>query len=223
MLKPMLDAKAEQMMAPIAQRIMAEDQAQYVTAQGAFNNTLLHEISHALGPKEVRGTQTTVNATLKDRYPPIEELKADIVGLYSLAYLHAQGFFDQAMIPQHYASYLAVLFRSLRFGTASAHGMARLMQLNYLLEHGGVSFDQTTSRYRIEMERIDDVVADLARVVLAIETEGDYDRAGALLERYGQVTTQERATLDALTDPSTGSGQALPIDIEPIYPISVQQ
>ncbi|MBC8248187.1 MAG: hypothetical protein H8E90_00785 [Anaerolineales bacterium] len=76
---------------------------------------------------------------------------------------------------------------------------------------------------RIDMDRIDDVVADLARVVLAIETEGDYDRAGALLERYGQVTTQERATLDALTDPSTGSGQALPIDIEPIYPISVQQ
>ena len=66
-------------------------------------------------------------------------------------------------------------------------------------------------------------MADLARVVLAIETEGDYDRAGALLDQYGQVTAQEQATLDALADTSTGSGQALPIDIEPIYPISVQQ
>jgi len=222
MLKPMLDAKAEHVMVPIAQRVLAEDQAQYVTAQGAFDHILLHEISHALGPKEVRGTQTTVNAALKDRYPPIEEVKADIVGLYSLAYLHDQGFFDQAMIPQHYASFLAGLFRRLRFGTTSAHGMAGLMQLNYLLEHGGVTFDQATGRYRIEMQRIADVVADLAGVVLAIEIEGDYDRAGALLDQYGQVTTQEQATLDALADPSTGSEQALPIDIQPTYPIGVQ-
>ena len=215
MLKPMLDAKAEQIMVPIAQRILAEDQVQYVTAQGAFDHTLLHEISHALGPKEVRGAQSTVNAALKDRYSAIEELKADIVGLYSLAYLQDQGFFDQAMIPQHYASYLAGLFRGLRFGTTSAHGMARLMQLNYLLEHGGVTFDQATGRYRIEMDVIDDAVADLASVVLAVETEGDYGHAGALLDQYGQVTTQEQATLDALAD--------LPIDIEPIYPISVQK
>ena len=76
---------------------------------------------------------------------------------------------------------------------------------------------------RIDMDRIDDVVADLAQVVLAIETEGDYDHAGALFVQYGQVTTQEQATLDALADPSTGSGQALPIDIEPIYSISVQK
>jgi hypothetical protein len=200
MLKPMLDAKAKQMMAPIAQRIMAEDQAGYVTAQGAFDHTLLHEISHALGPKQVAGTETTVNAALKDRYAPIEELKADIVGLYNLAYLQDQGFFDQAMVPQHYASYLVGLFRGLRFGTTSAHGMARLIQLNYLLEHGGVTFNQATGRYRVKMDRIDDVVADLANVVLSIETQGDYAGAGALLDQYGQVTAQEQATLDSLAD-----------------------
>ncbi len=213
MLKPMLDAKAEHLMTPIAQRIIAEDQVQYVTAQGAFDHTLLHEISHALGPRQVTladGTQAPVNAALKDRYSPIEELKADIVGLYNLAYLQDQGFFDEAVIPQHYASYLAGLFRGLRFGRTSAHGMARLMQLNYLLEHGGVTFDQDTGHYRIEIDQIDDVGADLAQVVLAIETEGDYDGAGALLDQYGQVSAQEQATLDALTD--------LPIDIEPIYP-----
>jgi hypothetical protein len=218
MLKPMLDAKAEQMMVPIAQRILAEKQVQYVTAQGAFDHVLLHEISHALGPKEVTladGRQTTVNAALKERYVVTEELKADIVGLYNLAYLQDQGFFDEAMIPQHYAGYLAGLFRGLRFGTSDAHGMARLMQLNYLLEHGGVTFDQATGRYRIEMDRIDDVVADLAQVVLDIETEGDYDGAGVLLDQYGQVSAQEWVTLDTLAD--------LPVDIEPIYSISVQK
>jgi hypothetical protein len=194
---------------------MAKDQAPYVTAQGAFDHVLLHEISHALGSKEVRETQSTVNAALKDRYPPIEELKADIVGLYNLAYLQGQGFFDQAMIPQHYTSYLAGLFRVMRFGTTEAHGMARLMQLNYLLEHGGITFDQATGRYRIEMDRIDGAVADLAGVVLAIETQGDYTGAGALLDQYGQVSAQEQATLDALTD--------LPVDIEPIYTTSVQK
>ncbi|MEE8112584.1 MAG: peptidase [Acidobacteriota bacterium] len=212
--KNVIKARLEEIIFPIARKIMAEDQLQYMTEQGFFNVLLMHEIAHALGPRWV-GTgedRVPVNERLHEEYSAIEEGKADVAGLHSLEWFMKEGVIPASFERQHYVSYLGSLYRTIRFGTSEAHGKASLIAINWHTEKGGLVYDSGTGRWSVDFGRIPKSIRSLARELLEIEATGDYERSVRLAEKYGKVGRDVRATLKRLED--------LPIAIEPAYTVT---
>jgi hypothetical protein len=207
-----MEAKYEMILMPIAARLIVEEQVGDLSFDAFLNNTLMHESAHGLGPGSITledGTETDVNRALRDLYSTIEEAKADIVGLYCSQWMIDNGHLDPAMARHMYATFLGGFFRSVRFGATEAHGRANMIQFNFLLEREGIRVGED-GRYSIDYERIRQAVRDLAAELLAIEADGDYERAQQFIERYGQVTEELQAGLARLSD--------VPVDIRPSYP-----
>jgi hypothetical protein len=212
LLRNVMEAKYNMILLPIAQRLVVEEQLSDLSFDAFLSNTLMHESAHGLGPGTITredGTETNVNQELRELYSTIEEAKADIVGLFTSQFLIDQGELPRELERQMYATFLAGFFRSVRFGAGEAHGRANMIQFNYLMEHNAIEVDDE-GRYRVNYENVREAVRELARELLTIEGDGDYERAQAFIERYGAVTDQLRAALGQLGD--------IPVDIRPSYP-----
>lgn len=213
MLKNVTQAKFDKTLVPIAIRLITDDQLQNVKFEPFFNHILLHELSHALGPGFiiVHGEKTTVNRALKELYSAIEEAKADVVGLYNVEFLAQKKVFAADRLPEEYVSYLASLFRSVRFGAEDAHGKANMLQFNFLRKEEAIQYDETKQKYRMDIPKLKEATKKLAHRLLTIEAEGNYDGAKALLAEYAQAGPQIQAALRRLND--------IPVDIEPSFPL----
>jgi hypothetical protein len=211
MLKNVMQAKFAKTLVPIAIRLVVDDQLPNVKFDPFFNHVLLHEMSHALGPGLIQKgkDKITVNKALKDQYSAIEEAKADVLGLYNVEFLAQKKVFSEVELPSHYISYLASLFRSVRFGAEEAHGRANLLQFNFLMKEGGIQFDDKRLKFRADIEKMKAATKKLATVLLTIEAEGDYDGAKKLMEEQGTMSPQLQSALRRLSD--------IPVDIEPVF------
>ena len=172
----------------------------------------MHEISHGLGPGniEIQGKTTTVNKALKELYATIEEAKADVLGIYTAQLLIDWNVFPNTLEESLYASNIGGMFRSIRFGIDSAHGGGVAIQMNYYLENGACSID-SEGRFKVDRLKMKKAVSDLAKELLTIQSDGDYQRAKSLIEKYRMIRPETQAILNQLTD--------VPIDIRPVYPI----
>lgn len=209
--KNMFEARVNRVIIPISRELIAEDQVANVTPQGFFDVVLLHEIAHGLGPRyaETASGRVPVNQALTTEYSWIEEAKATVAGLESLDYLIEVGVTDPSLRPEYYASYLGSIFRTIRFGTGEAHGLASLVELNYLLENGGITYDEASGRFAVDPEALPEGIHQLARELLTIEATGDAERAAALKERYGGMRPEVDAALSRVAD--------VPVDPVPVY------
>jgi hypothetical protein len=211
-LKNIMEAKFGKSLVPIARRVLGPDDAAAVSFFAYFNETILHEICHALGLNYITlpdGTKTTVNKALRDFQSCIEEAKADVVGVWNVPLLMEKGWIPADKAKEVYTTYLAGMFRAMRFGVTEAHGLGTLVQFNYLREKGAFVYDGATGTFRVDFARIRDAVRDLAARFLVLEGDGDYDQAARFIKQYGQVDNLTRQTLDKLKD--------IPVDIEPIF------
>ncbi len=214
LLKNVAEAKFEKCWRPIVARVLAEDQLPLTRFDAYFNHTLMHEVSHGLGPGIVRlpdGSETTVSKELKETYPTIEEAKADVLGIYNIIFLADQGFFSPASLDTTFVTYLGGMFRSIRFGVQEAHGMANLIEFNYLTEKGAFQVDPKTGRFRVVLEKMRPAIRDLAHDILMLQATLDYQGAVKFIERYGKMPAALQRALDSLAD--------LPVDIRPVYTI----
>jgi len=179
LLKNVLQAKYEKIYIPIAQEVLLEGLAEQTDFEAFFNHTLLHEISHGLGPGKltIDGRQTTAAKELKELYSGMEEAKADTLGVYNIQYLVDQGELAPERAEKAYITFLGGIFRSIRFGIGAAHGQANIMILNCLLEHGGYYFDEETYRFGVNQETVAQGFRELATALLTLQAEGDYDGA----------------------------------------------
>jgi hypothetical protein len=213
MLKNIALAKFETCWLPIAQAVLFPDDVPAVSFAAYFNHVLLHEVSHGLGPGRIRqeGRDTTVNRELRETYSLIEESKADVLGVWNLQFLIDRGVFPRVLAKQIYVSYLAGIFRSLRFGLHEAHGGGCAIQLNYLLERGDIFFDSQEVRFGVRLDSIREGIRTLARELLLLEVHGDYAGAQKLIHRYCQVSEAMKRALAKV--------EHVPVDIRPIYAI----
>ncbi len=212
MLRNMCQAKFEKILLPIAAKTIAPELMPDVTFDAYFNETILHEFSHGLGPGFIKlpdGTQTTVNKALRETYSGMEEAKADIVGEYNIYYLVGEGFFPEALVKQTAATYLAGFFRAARFGVDDAHGKAVMVIFNYLKEKGAYVRDPASGLWSVDMKKIRDAVKSLSHDILMIEARGDYAGAKAFIAKYGAMDPEVKPLLDGLKD--------IPVDIEPRF------
>lgn len=216
-LKNICEAKFNTLLQPIASKVLSPEQLRDVTFQAFFNHTLMHEISHGLGPGiiTVNGHKTEVRQALKETYSTIEECKADVLGMYNNIYMIEKGEFPASFRKQIWNTFLAGIFRSVRFGVNEAHGAGNAIIYNFLLEKGGYEYDRETRTVRVNYDHIYDSVKELARLLLTIQAQGDYQAARELIDTYGSMTE----TMKDLTAKLEG----IPIDIKPVYEFQEQQ
>jgi hypothetical protein len=219
MLKNVAHAKYDQILVPIAKRLVAEDQLDKVSFDAFFNHTLVHETAHGLGPgklkleRDGKTIDTTVSQELKDLYSAIEEMKADVLGMYLNYFLIEKGMFPESFKENIYASFLGGFFRSVRFGVGEAHGKSNIVQFNYLVEKGAVEA-RPGGRYGYVADKMPEALKQLAREVLMIEARGDYAAAKAFIAKYGSVPPDLAAALAGLEE--------IPTDLKPSFPIELE-
>ena len=214
MLKNVQDAKFNKTLIPISRVVLTRADQAKLSFDSFFTHILTHELMHGLGPHNinVNGQATTVRLQLKDKYSSIEEAKADVTGLWALQYLINKGLVPKTMQRTLYTTYLASMFRSVRFGINEAHGRGVAMQFNYFTDEGGIKYDEQTGKFSVDESKIQDAVRKLTTELLTIEAEGSYEKAAAILDKYAVIRPPMKSALDKL--------KSVPVDIEPIFPLA---
>jgi len=205
-LKNAMRAKFDKIMVPIAKELIVEDQQKNVTFDAFFANTMFHEVAHGLGIKNTINGKGTVREALKEHASALEEGKADILGLYMITQLHEKGEIEGSL-EDYYTTFLAGIFRSVRFGAASAHGKANMVRFNFFKEHGAFERDEETGRYRVNYDKMREAMNLLSEKILTLQGNGDYAGVGALLDEQGQVDAKLQADLDRLSKAN------IPVDV----------
>ena len=207
--KNFMDARVDDIILPIAKILMRPDQAAKVSGDGYMASTLLHEISHELGPAFARrsGKQVDIRKAIGPAYSGLEEAKADVTGMFGLKWLVDHGALPKDRLQEYYASYVAGIFRTLRFGTGEAHGRAEMMEFNYLQENGALAM--TNGRYAIDYNRIPAVLEQLCKRLLDFEDAGDRSGAEAWLTKYDRIPPELQKALAATS--------GIPVDVDPVF------
>jgi hypothetical protein len=215
MLKNNQEAKFRMVLQPISKVSLSTADQANVSFEAFFTHILMHELMHGLGPHNitVNGRATTVRKELKDTYSAIEEAKADISGLFALQFLVDHGKLDKAFDQTMYTTYLASMFRSIRFGINEAHGRGVAIQLNYFLDDGGVTVAKDGT-FAVNTTRIRQNVVDLTRDIMTLQAMWDYTAAIQMIQKMGIVRPPVQAILDRLAD--------VPVDIEPRFVTAAQ-
>lgn len=214
MLKNTQDAKFNKTLVPISRVVLDTADQQALAFDSFFTHILCHELMHGLGPHNIKigGEDTTVRKQLKELYSAIEEAKADMTGLWALQYMIDRGIIEKGMERTLYTTYLASMFRSVRFGITEAHGRGVALQFNYLTDEGAIKFNAAKGTFSIDNSKIKDSVRKLTHDLLMIEAEGSYDRAKAILDKFAVIRPPMQQALDKLKD--------VPVDIEPVFPLA---
>jgi hypothetical protein len=208
--KNFLDARVDYIVLPIAQRLMRPDQAAQVSGDGYLAAVLLHEISHELGPAYARhgGQRVAITEAIGPAYGGLEEAKADVVGMLGVKWLADRGALPKERLPEYYDSYVAGIFRTLRFGAGEAHGAAEMMEFNFLSQEKAI-MREASGRYAVDQVKMPPAIAKLAKELLEIEAVGDRARAENWFKRYGAMPAVLKRALEAVKD--------VPVDVDPVY------
>jgi len=200
-------AKFNQILMPIANELIAEDQRAHITFDAFFGNTMFHEVAHGLGIKNTLDGSSTVREALKEHASALEEGKADILGLYMVQKLRENGEITEGELMDNYVTFLAGIFRSVRFGASSAHGRANMIRFNYFNDAGAFSRDPESGTYRVNVAEFEQAVKDLSNDLLVLQGNGDYDAVAAFVAERGNVSPQLQADLNRL------DAISIPVDI----------
>ncbi|WP_428818647.1 dipeptidyl-peptidase 3 family protein [Microbulbifer sp. MCCC 1A16149] len=206
-LKNAMRAKFDQILLPISGVLIAEDQRKHITFDAFFANTMFHEVAHGLGIKKTVTDGSNVRQVLKETSSALEEGKADILGLYMITKLHEKGELEEGELMDNYVTFLAGIFRSVRFGAASAHGKANMMRFNFFKQEGAFARDEETGQYSVDFEKMQAAMTKLSNLILTIQGDGNYSKAKDLLDNMGVVGTELQADLDRLKEAS------IPVDV----------
>jgi hypothetical protein len=200
-------AKFNQILIPISNELIAQDQRQHITFDAFFGNTMFHEVAHGLGIKTTLDGAGTVRQALKEHASALEEGKADILGLYMVQKLRENGEITEGELMDNYVTFLAGIFRSVRFGASSAHGRANMIRFNYFSDAGAFTRDPDNGTYRVNVEAFELATRNLGNDLLVLQGNGDYDAVVAFVADMGNVSPQLQADLNRL------DAISIPVDI----------
>jgi len=206
-LKNAMRAKFDKILVPIADQLIAEDQREHIEFDSFFANVMFHEVAHGLGVKNTINGRGTVREALKEQAGALEEGKADILGLYMITRLQQQGELEQVNLDDNYVTFLAGIFRSIRFGASSAHGRANAAQFSFFEERGAFARDSNSGRYRVNFPKMRTAVDQLAEQVLRFQGDGDHAAVSRFMSERGRLSPQLQQDLERL------GTRGIPVDI----------
>ena len=205
-LKNAMKAKFDKILLPISELLIDPDQRKYVTFTAFFENTMFHEVGHAMGIKNTLNGKGTAREALKEQYSAIEEGKADIMGLYLVTKLYEMGELTEGEVMDNYVTFFAGIFRSSRFGAASSHGKANMMRFNYFKEQEVFTINEDGT-YTVNFEKMQIAMVSLMQKILLIQGNGDYEAAKAWVEEEAMIPPDLQADLSRLNSSN------IPVDI----------
>lgn len=206
-LKNAMRAKFEKILVPISTELIAEDQQRHINFDAFFSNIMFHEVAHGLGIKNTVGRSGTVREALKEQAGALEEGKADILGLHMITKLHQRGELKGQDLDDNYVTFLAGIFRSIRFGASSAHGRANAAQFSFFQEQGAFARDSSTGRYRVDFPKMRAAVDSLAGRILRFQGDGDYAGVARFMAERGKLSPVLQQDLARL------GSKRIPVDI----------
>jgi len=212
--KNMFEARFNAIIRPVSERLIDPAQLQFLSDEGFFTFVLMHEICHAVGPRTVKiGDKKgmAVNAAIGPNYNALEECKADIAGLHSLAYLMDAKVIDSNKEKYFYVSFLGSMFRSVRFGLNEAHAKASAISINFLLKNGGLTYNSSSGKWAVDFNHIREGISKLATHLLVLEGDGENIKVQKFFDTWAVMTPEIEASLEKVSD--------LPIDVLPNYSI----
>ncbi len=199
-LKNSIQAKFDKILLPIADILINTDQKKHVVFNAFFENIMFHEVAHGLGIKNTLNGKGAVRQSLSDQYSAIEEAKADVLGLYLVSQLGAMGELGAKDMMDNYVTYIAGLFRSVRFGASNAHGKANMLQFNYFSEAGAFTRDSVSGTYTVNYEPMKAAVNSLAAKIITLQGDGNYDGVKAILTEKGIIIPGLQKDLDRVNE-----------------------
>ena len=206
-LKNAMQAKFDKILMPVAGELIADDQRRHITFDAFFANVMFHEVAHGLGIKNTINGKGTVREALKEQAGALEEGKADILGLFMITKLHQRGELKDQNLDDNYVTFLASIFRSIRFGASNAHGRANAAQLSFFQDRGAFARDSTTGRYRVDFPRMRAAVDELAGQILRFQGDGDYPGVTRFMTERGRLSPTLQQDLARL------GSKGIPVDI----------
>lgn len=206
-LKNAMQAKFDKILVPISELLIAEEQRQYIKFDAFFENVMFHEVAHGMGIKNVVGKKDlTVRNALKEAYSPIEEAKADIMGLYLVSKLRENGEITEGELMDNFVTFVAGIFRSVRFGASSSHGKANMMRFNYFMEKGAIE-RRDDGTYFVNYDKMYEAMISSVQQILIIQGDGNYDTAVKLIEKEGIINENLQKDLNRINE------NKIPVDI----------
>lgn len=206
-LKNSMQAKFDKILVPIADLLIAKDQREHVKFDAFFENTMFHEVAHGLGLGNTIDGTKTVRQALRDTYTSMEEGKADILGLWVVYKLNEMGELGEKDMMDNFVTFMAGIFRSVRFGVASAHGKANMIRFNYFAGQGAFERDEATGTYRVNFEKMKVAMVKLSDLLLTVQGNGDYDHATDMISNLGVIREDLQHDLDRIKN------AGIPVDI----------
>jgi len=205
--KNTIKAKFDFIMLPIANELIAPEQRKHVTFNAFFSNTMFHEVAHGLGVKNTINNKGTVQQALGAYYSALEEGKADILGLYMITQLYDKKVLTDGELMDYYVTFMAGIFRSVRFGAASAHGQANMIRFNYFLDNGAFVKDAKTGLYKIDFDKMQKAMNSMSALILKLQGDGDLDGVKKLIAEIGSIRPELQKDLNKL------SSKNIPVDL----------
>jgi hypothetical protein len=205
-LKNAMRAKFDRILIPIADVLIEDASKGHITFDAFFANTMFHEVAHGLGIKNTITGNETVRSALKEHSSAIEEGKADILGLYMITELHNKEEVE-GDLDDYYTTFLAGIFRSIRFGAETAHGKANMIRFNFFRELDAFERDPDTGKYRVNIEQMQHAVRELSHKILVLQGDGNYQEVSKFVEDYSVISPELRSDLEKLGD------RNIPVDI----------
>ena len=206
-LKNSISYKFEEILVPISNVLIDEEQREFVTFDAFFENTMFHEVAHGLGINQTINGKGTVRSALKEQYSALEEGKADILGLFLITQMAENGMLGEKELMENYVTFMASIFRSIRFGVASSHGKANMVRFYYFQGSGAFSRDDMLGTYKIDFEKMQSAMNNLAELILTTQGDGDYNLAKKLVDESGFIREELQADLERLQELN------IPVDI----------
>jgi hypothetical protein len=204
-LKNAMKAKYDKILIPIGEELIVPEQQHYITFNAFFSDVMFHEVAHGLGIKKTITNRGMVREALREQYSTIEEGKADILGLFLVTELKTMGEIEDDLM-EHYTTFLAGIFRSIRFGSSSAHGKANLIRFNYFQERGAFTRN-SSGKYAVNFDKMQSAMIELSREIITIQGNGDYEAALNMVERYGTMSKELQDDLYRINN------KGIPVDI----------
>lgn len=205
-LKNAMRAKYDKILVPIAQELIVPEQQKNISFDAFFANTMFHEVAHGLGIKNTINDKGTVREALKENYSALEEGKADVLGVYMITKLHDKGELKDAKLMDYYVTFLASIFRSVRFGASDAHGKANIVRFNYFKDMGAFTQNEN-GKYSVDMDKFKEAINSLSKDILVLQGDGNYEGTGKLFNERGSIDEGLQASLDKLKEKN------IPVDV----------
>ncbi len=204
-LKNAMRAKFDKILMPISDVLIDESQRKHITFDAFFANTMFHEVAHGLGIKNTLDGKGTVRNALKEHASALEEGKADILGLYMIQQLTDKGELTDDF-KDNMVTFMAGIFRSVRFGASSAHGKANMIRFNFFKEKGAFTRSEDGT-FKVNFEKMETAMKDLSSLILKLQGDGDYDGVAKLVAEKGIISDDLQADLDRL------GAASIPVDV----------